>query len=135
MARRQLLAAIVVSGYLVAFVPVLWARYDISRIPGSIWRYAAPVPRQLWRAALLTGYLLGGWPGLVVAVVWLFSNDRASLREEWAHLHRRNLETRAHSAPTHPPEPEQEIVLADYEDEPVEQDEPPREQAPPAATE
>jgi hypothetical protein len=132
MARRQLLAAIVVSGYLVAFGPVLWARYDISRIPRSIWRYAAPVPRQLWRAALLTGYLLGGWPGFVVAVVWRFSGDRASLREEWAHLHRRNLETRAQQSPARPAAPEREIVLADYEDEPEAHT---REQAPPATAE
>ena len=57
MGRSKLLALIFVSGYIVAFVPVLWARLDISRIPRSIWRYTAPHPRQLWRGGLLVAYL------------------------------------------------------------------------------
>jgi hypothetical protein len=118
MARRQLLALVFVSGYVVAFVPVIWARRDLDRIPRSIWRYAAPRPRQIWSAALLTAYVCGGWPGLVVVTVWRFSADRAGLREEWAHLHRRNVEARAQPPPAGPGEPEHEIVLADYEDEP-----------------
>jgi hypothetical protein len=130
MGRSKLLALIFVSGYIVAFVPVLWARLDISRIPRSIWRYTAPHPRQLWRGGLLVAYLCGGWPGLVVAVGWRFSSDRRALREEWAHLHRRNVQPkRAQSAPRPPvaepasPTEEPEIVLADYEA--VEEPEPP----------
>jgi hypothetical protein len=114
-----------VSGYAIAFIPVIWARHDLDRIPRSIWRYAAPRPRQVWSAALLTAYVCAGWPGLVVAIVWRVSPDRVALREEWAHLHRRNVEAReppAASGPTTEPEPEHEIVLADYEEEP----EPPR---------
>jgi hypothetical protein len=118
MARRQLLALVLVSGYVVAFIPVIWARRDLDRIPRSIWRYAAPRPRQIWSAALLTAYVCGGWPGLVVVTIWRFSADRAGLREEWAHLHRRNVEARAQPPPARPGEPEHEIVLADYEDEP-----------------
>ncbi len=113
MARRQLLALFCVSGYAVALAPVLWARYDLGRIPRSIWRYTAPHPREVWRGALLVGYLFGGWPGLVVVLAWLFGGDRAALLEEWAHLHQRNLDSRE------PPRTvEREIVLADYEDEP-----------------
>jgi hypothetical protein len=124
MARRQLLALIFVSGYIVALVPVLWARYDISRIPRSIWRYTAPRPRELWRGGLLVAYVCAGWPGLVAALLWRFSGDRRALREEWAHLHRRNVESRREPASDAPPPVvlpaavggEPEIVLADYED-------------------
>lgn len=124
MTRKDLLDLILISGYVVAFVPVLWARRDLSRIPRSIWRYTAPHPRQLWRGGLLVAYLCGGWPGLLVALLWRFSSDRAALREEWAHLHRRNVQPR-HAAGDTPgrtgaaPPPatvEPEIVLADYED-------------------
>jgi hypothetical protein len=73
---------------------MLWARYDVSRIQRSVWRYGSIHPRSAWRAGLLTGYVLGGWPGLVIAIVWFWSGDRSSLREEWAHLHHRNVETR-----------------------------------------
>jgi hypothetical protein len=136
MGRSKLLALIFVSGYIVAFAPVLWARLDVSRIPRSIWRYTAPHPRQLWRGGLLVAYLCGGWPGLVVAVGWRFSNDRRALREEWAHLHRRNEQPKrtasapgpssASSAPGAEPgsqTEEPEIVLADYES--VDEPEPP----------
>ena len=78
----------------------------------------APRPRLIWSAALLTAYVCGGWPGLVVVTIWRFSADRAGLREEWAHLHRRNVEARAQPPPARPGEAEHEIVLADYEDEP-----------------
>jgi hypothetical protein len=114
MGRRQLLALVFVSGYVVALGPVLWARYDIGRIPRSIWRYTAPRPRELWRGALIFAYVCGGWPGIVVVLAWGFGQDRAALREEWAHLHRRNLDI--HESRSDPDEPE--IVLADYEDEP-----------------
>jgi hypothetical protein len=143
MGRRQLLALIFVSGYVVAFVPVLWARRDISRIPRSIWRYTAPHPREVWRGALLVAYVCGGWPGLLVAILWRVSNDRDALREEWAHLHRRNVQPRrakaredaARTAAPPAPSAEPEIVLADYE-EAAEVDEPTRpshEDAPPAS--
>jgi hypothetical protein len=156
MARRQLVL-LVLSGYVTALLPVLWARFDMLRIPRSIWRYApGPRPLELWRGCLLAGYVLGGWPGLLVAVVWRFSGDRKGLREEWAHLHRRNVEAieREQAAATAPPdplpvrvdpkrEPEHEIVLADYEDEgeaggratapaPVRKEASTREDAPPA---
>ena len=143
MGRRQLLALIFVSGYIVAFVPVLWARRDISRIPRSIWRYTAPHPRELWRGALVVAYVCGGWPGLLVAGLWRFSSDRDALREEWAHLHRRNVlprratagDDKARSARPPAPSKEAEIVLADYE-EAAEVDEPAlpsREDAPPSS--
>jgi hypothetical protein len=131
MARRQLLVLLALVGYVSAFVPVLWARYDMTRIPRSVWRYVAPRPRELWRGLLLAGYVCGGWPGLVVAVVWRFSPDRSMLYEEWDHLHRRNVEAGPPPPaprPVSPPEPE--IVLADYEED-VEV--PSREDAPPPA--
>ena len=136
MARQQLLV-LVLTGYAAALLPVLWARYDISAIPGSIWRYAAsPRPRQVWRTCLVVGYVCGGWPGLIVAIGWGLSRDRSVLREEWAHLHRRNVESHYRAAPpAAEPEPEREIVLADYEDaepEPEAEPAPSREDAPPA---
>ncbi len=126
MTRRHLLALLLISGYVVALVPVLWARYDISRIPRSIWRYTAPHPRQVWRGGLLVAYLCGGWPGLLVAVLWRFSGDRVALREEWAHLHGRNVQPRRATGDTAAAPAaaigEPEIVLADYEDAQPEDD-------------
>lgn len=116
MSRRELLALVALSGYVIAFVPVFWARHDVARIPRSVWRYGGIHPRSTWRAALLFGYVCAGWPGLVVAVVWFLSGDRSSLREEWAHLHQRNVESRERRVAPHD---EPEIVLADHEDEPA----------------
>ena len=140
MARRQLLA-LALSGYVAALLPYLWARFDMRRIPRSIWRYAAsPRPREVWKTGLTISYVCGGWPALLVALGWRFSRDRSALREEWAHLHRRNVESarrapHAAAAPAAGPEPE--IVLADYEDDGDEPearraDAPSREDAPPA---
>jgi hypothetical protein len=130
MARRQLLVLVALVGYASAFIPVLWARYDMTRIPRSLWRYVAPRPRELWRGLLVAGYVCGGWPGLLVTLVWRFSPDRSMLREEWDHLHRRNVEARPPpAAPGPAPSAEREIVLADYEEEVDVQR---REDAPPA---
>jgi hypothetical protein len=140
MARRQLLV-LALSGYVAALLPYLWARYDMRRIPRSIWRYAAsPRPREVWKTGLTISYVCGGWPALLVAFGWRFSRDRSALREEWAHLHRRNVESSRRAPPAPPPAagpgPEPEIVLADYEDddEPEErrEDHPRPEDAPPA---
>jgi hypothetical protein len=140
MGRRQLLELVVVLGYVVALVPFLWARRDVNRIPRSIWRYTAPRPRELWGGALFVTYLCGGWPGLLSAIVWRFSSDRRALREEWAHLHRRNVQPRTadpgssrRPSPTRPASPDEpEIVLADYEALDAEHEmEPSPEDAPP----
>jgi hypothetical protein len=137
MGRREFLALVALSGYAIAFVPVFWAWHDLKRIPRSVWRYAGIHPRSTWRASLLFGYVCAGWPGLVVAIVWFVGRDRSSLREEWAHLHQRNVDERERRAPRPPPAPgptagpaddppldqrdepddEPEIVLADYEEE------------------
>jgi hypothetical protein len=143
MNRRELLALVALSGYVIAFVPVFWARYDVSRIPRSVWRYGGLHPRSAWRAALVFGYVCAGWPGLVVSLVWFLSRDRSALQEEWAHLHQRNIDARERRAsprrpalgPTAGPDDdplgdrpneagadrddESDIVLADYEEEPV----------------
>jgi hypothetical protein len=143
MSRRQLLLLVALSGYLIALVPVLWARYDVARIPRSVWRYGGIHPRSAWRAALVFGYVCAGWPGLVVAVVWFLSRDRTALHEEWDHLHQRNVDARERRAARPPPTTlgpragpaddtvdltEDEIVLAEPEADPEPAT---REEAPP----
>lgn len=88
--HRELVIAIIVVGYAVALPALLWMLRDLARIPRGLWRYAASRPPQAWRAAVIAGYVCGGWPALVVAVSWRRGRERATLLDDWADMHERN---------------------------------------------
>ena len=90
-------------GYVVTFPIVRRGLSDVGRIPGAIWRITGYTNRRTWRVTIIGGYLLGGWPGAVVVLIWRRSEARAVLREEW---HLLIEERRARH----------EIVLAHYEE-------------------
>ncbi len=98
-------AVLALVGYVVAFPIVVRGTADLARIPGGIWRVTGYRNRKTWRHAMKGGYLLGGWPGAVVVLVWRRSEERVVLREEWELL----IEERRRR---------HEIVLAHYEDAP-----------------
>jgi hypothetical protein len=102
------IAALAVIGWIVAFPFVRKAVADVQRIPGSVWRVTGYRTKKQWKLSIRLGYLLGGWPGLLVAVLWRRSDTRETLRDEW---HILIEERRAR----------REIVLAHYEDEPNDQ--------------
>ena len=72
----------------VAMVPVAvwWAR-DLARIPGRTW-YWTGHHRRPWQWAVLLGWLAGGWPAMIVVLVWARSPARAQLLSEVEHGHR-----------------------------------------------
>jgi hypothetical protein len=96
-----------VIGWFVAYPAVSKGVADLGRIPGSVWRITGYRSRKEWRRAMVGGYLLGGWPGLLAVVLWRRSETREVLRDEW---HILIEERRAR----------REIVLSNYEDEPEE---------------
>ncbi len=82
MSKLQL---VILVGYLTALPPVIWAWRDLGRFPRPVW--VGYGDRRAWRTGLLVTYLLGGWPGLFLAVGWLTGRTRAELRgerERWA---------------------------------------------------
>lgn len=71
-----------IIGWVLAFRPVERALTDVARFPRSLWPYTGPHRRHHWRALLIGGFLLGGWPGLFVARLWYKNGQRAELLEE-----------------------------------------------------
>ncbi len=67
---------------LVAMIPVaIWFARDLSRIPSRTW-YWAGYHRRPWQWAVLLGWAAGGWPGMVVVLVWSQSAVRSELFAE-----------------------------------------------------
>jgi hypothetical protein len=97
--------AAAVLGWVVAFPFVRRGVADVGRIPGTVWRVSGYTNRKSWRRRMIGGYLLGGWPGGLVVLVWRRSQERVDLRDEW---HLLIEERRARH----------EIVLAHYEEQP-----------------
>jgi hypothetical protein len=98
------IAVLAVVGWIVAFPFVRKADADVRRIPSSVWRITGYRTKRQWKLAIRGGYVLGGWPGLLVVLAWRKSETREVLRDEW---HLLIEERRAR----------REIVLAHYEDE------------------
>lgn len=65
-------------GLVVGLPALVWVLADLRRIPASVWD-RSPYSRTLWSTVAVVGYLVGGWPVVVVAAAWRFSRDRADL--------------------------------------------------------
>lgn len=94
-----------VLGWIVAYPFVRKGVADVGRIPGTVWRVTGYTDRKAWRNRMIAGYVIGGWPGLLVVLGWRRSQERETLRDEW---HLLIEERRARH----------EIVLAHYEELP-----------------
>jgi hypothetical protein len=68
---------VVVAGWLVGLPFVVWAWRDIGRIDPGRWNGLSI--REAWLGGLVAGYVLGGWPAVVVAVAWRTSMTRDAL--------------------------------------------------------
>jgi hypothetical protein len=68
-------------GLVVGLPALIWTLGDLRRVPGSVWD-RSPYSRTLWTTVAVVGYVVGGWPAVVVAAAWRFSRDRADLVEE-----------------------------------------------------
>jgi hypothetical protein len=102
-----LLLALAALGFVVAFPVVHKGLEDVGRIPGSVWRITGYANRRAWRAKMIVSYACGGWPSVVVVLIWRKSEEREILRDEWRLLVEERRARR-------------EIVLAHYEDQPGE---------------
>jgi hypothetical protein len=96
-------------GWIVCLPIVRKGLTDVRRIPGGVWRITGYRNRKSWRWRMIGGYVLGGWPGGLAVWIWRRSEERQTLRDEW---HLLIQERRARH----------EIVLAQYEDEPQDED-------------
>lgn len=67
-----------VVGLVVGIPALVWILSDLRRIPATIWA-RSPYSRPLWSTVAIVGYVVGGWPAVVVAAAWRFSRDRADL--------------------------------------------------------
>lgn len=98
-----LVAVVAILGWVICFPIIRRGLADVRRIPGAVWRVTGYRNRKAWRNRMVVAYVLGGWPGGLVVLVWRRSVERATLRDEW---HLLIEERRARK----------EIVLAHYED-------------------
>jgi hypothetical protein len=105
---REIVAGVLLVGYVVCLPLLLRGLRDIDRIPRRVWSYSGFTNRRAWRNGLIGGYLIGGWPSAIGIFAWRHGNTRAALRDEWKLLIEEKR--RRH-----------EIVLADHEehDQPV----------------
>lgn len=67
-----------VVGLVVGIPALVWTLADLRRIPATVWS-RSPYSRPLWSTVAVLGYLVGGWPAVVVAAAWRFSRDRSDL--------------------------------------------------------
>ncbi|MGZ4691214.1 MAG: hypothetical protein ACXVJ7_14345 [Acidimicrobiia bacterium] len=70
----------VLAGYAAGIPAVIWARRDLSSFHTPLWIGFGN--RDAWRRGLIVGLLLGGWPGLFVALGWRTGRIRAELVDE-----------------------------------------------------
>jgi hypothetical protein len=86
---------VVLVGWALGLPFAVWAWRDIRRIDPTRW--AGVSVAEAWLAGLVAGYVLGGWPAIVVAIAWRTSMTRDSL-----------VAFRARPAPPDDAEPESE---------------------------
>jgi hypothetical protein len=68
---------VVAAGWVVALPFAVWAWRDIRRIDPMRWNGVSIA--EAWLGGLLAGYVVGGWPAVVVAVAWRTSMTRDAL--------------------------------------------------------
>ena len=79
-------AALWLPGVFVALPVVAWWARDIARIPRRVWFWTGR-DRQHWRRSVAIGWLLGGWPAIVIVLVWARSAERYELLDETRENH------------------------------------------------
>jgi len=72
-----------ILGYLTGLVALVWTLGDLRRIPAPIWSHS-PYSRTLWSVIAVIGYVVAGWPAVVVAAAWRWSRDRADLVDDFS---------------------------------------------------
>lgn len=70
-------------GYLAGLAALVWTLGDLRRIPTPMWD-RSPYSRTLWSVIAMIGYVVGGWPAIVVAAAWRWSRDRADLVDDFS---------------------------------------------------
>ena len=71
-----------------AAVPVvLWFGRDLARISTRAWSVTG-YRRQPWQWGVLVGWASGGWPAIVIVLVWSKSVERRALHDEEAEMRR-----------------------------------------------
>ena len=74
-------AAVWLVGVLCAAPVVAWWARDVARIPSPVWFWIGR-DRAHWRRGITIGWLLGGWPAIVIIVVWSRTAERFELLDE-----------------------------------------------------
>jgi hypothetical protein len=69
--------AFVAVGYLVGLPVLSWMRRDLLSFRRMLW--AGYANRASWVRASTMAYIVGGWPVLVVALIWRRSGLRSEL--------------------------------------------------------
>jgi hypothetical protein len=81
------LGAVWLTGLLVTIPVAVWWAREIGRIPHRAWYWTAH-HRRPWQWAFLLGWAAGGWPAIVIVVVWLQSDVRRDVLDETNALRR-----------------------------------------------
>ncbi len=75
-----LVGQFVIAGWLFAVPALAWCLVDLKRFHRHEWfGYGR---RSSWHDAIVTAYLCGGWPALVVATAWRSSLARRAMLEQ-----------------------------------------------------
>lgn len=77
------LAVLWTVGVIAAIPVILWWARDVTRIPSPTWFWTGH-HRRHWQWGVLFGWLAGGWPAIVIVLVWAHSAERRDLLDEAA---------------------------------------------------
>ena len=92
-----MMSAVVVVGFGLGFVGLVWFAIDSSRIPSVVW-YWSGHSRAAWYTAAVACLLAVGFPALILAVVWRFGEARRSLNNEVRELRNRGRSVGVYSS-------------------------------------
>ena len=76
------MSIVIIAGYLVGVVAVVWFAVDSGRIPSMIW-YWSGFSRPGWWGAILACLIPLGVPAVIAAIAWRFSEARRVLTLEF----------------------------------------------------
>lgn len=68
---------ILAAGWVVGLPFLVWAWREIVSIEPMRWNGLSV--REAWLGGLIAGYVLGGWPAVIVAIAWRTSMTRDAL--------------------------------------------------------